>query len=124
MSYASVNDKRIQLRMHNLILGITPKGTETDHKDRNGLNNRKDNLRVTHRSVNRQNSVRTKSISGFKGVSRCSGSKKWRARISFYKQQTPIGYFSSRREAAEAYDKKALELYGPDALTNKKLGLL
>ena len=33
-----------------------------------------------------------------------------------------LGSFNNVTDAAKAYDKKAVELYGSDALTNEKLG--
>lgn len=44
-----------RLRMHHLIIGKPPKDKETDHINRNRLDNRKENLRFVSRSVNGQN---------------------------------------------------------------------
>lgn len=49
------------LRMHHVVLKVTPEylkanGLIVDHKDRNGLHNTKENLRITTRSINAINS--------------------------------------------------------------------
>jgi len=44
--------------------------------------------------------------------------KKWKARISHYKKEYRLGDFLSEEDAARAYDKKALELYGESAKLN------
>jgi hypothetical protein len=35
-----------------------------------------------------------------------------------------LGMFATAKEAAEAYDRKALEMFGNKAVTNKMMGLL
>lgn len=59
---------------------------------------------------------------GFKGVS--TSRYQFAARICVEGVNKYLGYFSSPREAALAYDQAAEELFGEFALTNKKLGLL
>ena len=46
------------------------------------------------------------------------GSGRWFAKIIFRRKEYFLGSFSNEEEAAKAYDKKALELYGPDAKLN------
>lgn len=81
-----------------------------DHIDRNGLNNRLDNLRWCTPSQNSYNAMMpTHNLySGKKGVSK-SGNK-WRARIVLNQKEIRIGTFSTIEEAKEAYDKKAQEI--------------
>jgi hypothetical protein len=125
--YLSTNDPKTkkQLFAHHLVVGKPLSGMETDHKNRNKRDNRKGNLRHVSHARNRINANLTKkSKSGFKGVSWYSPTNKWRARIGFERKKITIGYFDCPKKAAEAYDKKALELFGDFACTNYKLGLI
>ena len=58
---------------------------------------------------------RTKT-SQYIGVSK--DKNKWTARIKLNKKQIHIGNFETESEAAKAYDKKAIEIYGEFAKTN------
>lgn len=81
-----------------------------DHRDLNGLNNQKQNLRLASHGNNLHNrSVQKNNISGLKGVSP-SGSN-WRSRIGINGKYHCLGTFFSKEQAHEAYKKKALELY-------------
>jgi len=97
----------------------------TDHIDGNKKNNLSKNLRVVPAIINIMNSkLQKNNTSGFKGVRYHKGAKKWLARIGVNRKDIHLGLFKTAQEAAIAYDKKAYELYGEDALTNKKMGLL
>ena len=96
-----------------------------DHKDRNKLNNSLDNLRLaTSQENNRNIGKRTDNCSSiYKGVSFSKNNKKnpWRAGIRIGKKCIHLGYFNNEKDAAEAYDKKALELFKDFAYLNKNL---
>lgn len=93
-----------------------------DHKDRNGFNNKWENLREVTISQNAANSFRkVKNKAGFKGVKFMTDHariKPWEASIHKNGKYYYIGAFKTAEEAAKAYDKKALELYGEYAKTN------
>lgn len=112
---------RKQIWMHNQILN-TPDGLFPDHKNGNGLDNQRDNLRVCTRAQNQQNKTKTSShkTSGFKGVSWSTYHNKWRAEITISKQTKSLGYFPiySELDAALAYDKAAKKYFGEFALLN------
>jgi hypothetical protein len=56
--------------MHRLIMGVTDQKVLIDHVDRDGLNNRRSNLRIADRSLNAHNcKVREDSTTGIRGVS-------------------------------------------------------
>lgn len=106
------------LRMHNAIMGT--KGI--DHKNNDGLDNRRDNLRKATASQNSHNKSKySNNTSGYRGVYWDRRNKKWRAQIGVNGKQRRLGYFSSALEAASAYDEAALELHGEFARTNIRL---
>ena len=111
--------KSKHIKMHRLLLKI-PSGFEPDHIDGNGLNNQKLNLRIATASQNQINRGKQKNnTSGFKGVYlRRDRKKRWRAQIKFHRIIKHIGYFSSKEEAALAYNKAAVEYFGEFAKLN------
>ncbi|WP_060210534.1 HNH endonuclease [Sporosarcina koreensis] len=89
-----------------------------DHINRDGLDNRRANLRIVSQSLNLFNSgVRVNNTSGFKGVSR-SG-ERWRSRIYVDGKEKSLGVFDCKIEAALAYNESAKKLYGDHAFLNK-----
>jgi hypothetical protein len=61
--------------------------------------------------------------SGYRGV-RKHRSGKWQFEICHYGESHYSKMFVNIEDAARAYDKKAIQLRGKYAVTNKKLGLL
>ena len=113
--YASRSiNKHQQITMHREIMH-TPDDMETDHINRNGLDNRKENLRICTRSENQQNKMKSNST-GFKGVQ----VDKRRGYAYYYAHigRKHIGAFPTAIEAAKAYDAAARELYGSFACVN------
>lgn len=107
-----------QFLLHRFILQISDPLVKIDHRNGNGLDNRRENLRVSTCGQNLANrSKARKNTSGYKGVYR-SG-RKWAAMISDggHKVRT-IGRFESREDAARAYDKAAFERWGEFARLN------
>ncbi len=111
------------VKMHRLIMGLTKgDGKEVDHKNGNGVDNRRENLRICTRPENIQNQHIVRGSCKYQGVCRDRTNNKWMAYIMKNGKQTTIGLFKNKKDAARAYDKKALELYGPDAKVNFPLG--
>lgn len=107
--------------MHRLI-AKTPKGMLTDHKDGNGLNNQKENLRHATTSQNLAN-ARKKNSTGYKGVTAPAGKSKncpknWRARVMNKGKVVFEKMYGTAEEAARAYDEAARETFGEFAKTN------
>jgi hypothetical protein len=110
------------IRMHRLIM--QPQGNNfIDHKNRNGLDNRRSNLRICTMGENKRNQkIYKNNTSGFKGV--CLRNKllykikKWQARISVGGKRISLGYHKTRKEAAIAYNMAAQNLHGEYAKLN------
>lgn len=93
---------------HQLIL---PDAARVDHRDRDGLNNLRENLRECTNTENSYNRVAGKnSSSRFKGVSK-SGDK-WIAQIRLGGENRKLGSYFSEEDAARAYDEAAREGHG------------
>lgn len=113
-----VNKKSKSILMHRQILDY-PDTEEIDHINGNGLDNRKENIRICNRSQNKGNVNKySNNLSGYKGVCWCKVKKRWRVTIQYIGKQTYLGYFDDIIEAAKIYDKKARELFGKFAKTN------
>jgi hypothetical protein len=103
--------------MHRQILNFP--NTLIDHINRNGLDNRKNNLRLCNKSQNHINCKKYKNnTSGYRGVSWHKYTQKWQARIQYQNKSIRIGYFKNILECAKAYDKKAKELFKDFAVLN------
>lgn len=117
-----LGDKKSLVLMHRVIAN-TPIGVKTDHEDGNGLNNQRYNLRTCSTSQNAMNSKKaSNNTSGYKGVTWHKELGKFVARIHINGKSIHLGVFQSAKEAGEAYNKKALELFGNYALINKVKG--
>jgi hypothetical protein len=121
--YAATNaprraGKQRRIWLHRLVLGTSP-GTEIDHKNGDGLDNRRANLRRATRTQNNGNSrLRLNSKSKLKGVHFYKARHKWCARIQVNGCGKYLGEFATREEAATAYDRAARELFGEFARPN------
>lgn len=117
-----IDGKIKTLLLHREIMKVSGiKGIDIDHIDGKPLNNQKSNLRKCSRSENAVYSkIRKNNTSGYKGVHlrKCCKYKKWVSRITKNGNKIILGYFYNPIDAAKAYDKKAIELFGPFAKTN------
>lgn len=103
-------------RMQHLVLPAR-EGFFTDHINGDRLDNRRENLReVTLQQNNWNMCLNRNNKTGFKGVSMRRG--KFRATINLNNKQIHVGDFATAELAAEAYDKKAKELFGDFAKLN------
>jgi len=99
---------------------------DIDHKDHNGLNNQKENLRICTKSQNHYNTNkhRGNKTSEYKGVSFDKHRNKWFVQLKFDNKNIYIGRFDKEKDAGLAYNKKAIEVYGDYAhLNNIKDGI-
>ena len=93
--------------MHRVILKAK-KGQYVDHRDRDGLNNQRYNIRICTNTQNLQNSKKQKgTTSKYKGVYLFSKNKKWVSSITVNGKAYYLGCFKIEKEAAIAYNKAA-----------------
>lgn len=121
--YVSQEFPRKYYSLHRFILGIDDPKIFVDHKDGNGLNNQKSNLRVATNRQNCSNRGKQKNnTTGYKGVYKIKGTNSYKAcicvrvngkrKIAFQKQ------FTSAADAAMAYNLAALKIHGEFAYQN------
>lgn len=115
---ATIDSKKISL--HRFILGLSDPQVWIDHKDGDGLNCRRRNMRVATRAQNSANSRkrRGKTSSQYKGVFPGRRGKKWTAKIAVSGKQRHLGTFESEQDAAMAYNEAAREAFGEFARLN------
>jgi hypothetical protein len=105
--------RRAWIRMHILIMGR--KGI--DHRNGDGLDNQRSNLRLATGSQNNANQRPTEGhASRFKGVGRRR--QRWRAYIHVQGVFRSLGQFANEEDAARAYDTAALATWGEFAYLN------
>lgn len=108
--YAVTTRNKKQYRVHRLILGINDNNW-VDHINHNKLDNRKSNLRICTNQQNQFNRLKKNNASSkYKGVSKRKNN--WEAGIKFKGKTYYLGKYKTEEDAAKAYDKKALELFG------------
>ncbi len=120
--FSRIGKKRVSIKMHRQIIN-PPDHLFVDHINRNGLDNRKANLRPATRSQNSLNksSIKTKpSSSKYRGVSWSKSQKKWHAQIGLNGKYKFIGYFDDEIQAAKAYDEAAKHYHKEFAVLNFK----
>jgi hypothetical protein len=115
-----IGEKRTALKMHREILRMGHRdGFLVDHINRNGLDNRKENIRVTTKNINGHNCKLYKNnFSRFRGVSWYKPNKKWGASIRVLGKKIFCGLYLNPQEAAAAYDVAAVKYYGDAAILN------
>lgn len=115
-SYAVASKDGETIWMHRLIAG-DPSGLLIDHRDGNGLLNRRSNLRPATRKQNSAN--RRKNVGcQYKGVRKDRRSKGYHATVRAGGKAKYLGSFPSALAAAKAYDAAASEAFGEFAHLN------
>lgn len=117
-----IGNKQRTVMMHRQILGLNYKdGCHTDHRDGDGLNNQRVNIRVCTNHQNRFNQkIRKNTSSRFKGVHWDKSAKSWRCQIQHNRKRIYLGLFANEIKAAKAYDGAALKYFGEFARLNLK----
>ena len=106
--------------LHRLLMGVVDAGreVEVDHKNGNGVDCRRDNMRLCTHQQNMWNRSQPRTKSPYRGVSWNKRRRQWRAMIRISGRSITIGSFDDPADAARAYDEKARQLCGEFAVTN------
>lgn len=114
--YAGRTERGVTRRlvlMHRLIIGAQT-GVQVDHKDGDGLNNRRSNLRLaTYEQNMRNKGLTAANTSGLKGVHQIKSSGRWRSIIRIGGgKRVSLGVFPTKEEAYIAYAEAAVRYHG------------
>lgn len=116
--YICANVRQKFTHLHTLIMGDLSCKMKVDHISLDKYDNRRSNLRFCtdhenafNRGISRQNTL------GYKGLTKTVRGR-YGAIIGFCNQQFAVGYYSSKEEAAAAYDYAAMILHGDFARRN------
>ena len=125
-----INGKNTRIIMPRLILDIKDSKVLVDHKDRNGLNNQRYNIRKATKAQNRMNcNPKINGSSIFLGVKKKRNIRKglqkrklppkyWIASIKTNNKTKTLGTFETEIEAARAYNNAAKMYHGEFANLN------
>jgi hypothetical protein len=110
------------VKMHREIMN-PPKDKSIDHINSDGLDNRRENLRIATHAQNIMNQRPRKNTSSqYKGVSWCKRYKKYEAYINCNGKRTRLGSFRNENDAAMAYNVASERLHGEFARKNVIVG--
>ena len=117
-NYATRKYQGKMLLMHRYIMKPSF-DMQIDHINMDGLDNRRDNLRICYHVQNLMNTKKHfDNTSGYKGVCYHKLKRKWVVRINVNKKQIHLGYFIEKEDAALVYNEAALKYHGEFARLN------
>jgi hypothetical protein len=100
------------IRMHQLVMRSLP-GQVIDHKNGDGLDNRKENLRFCARFQNSWNmKIHKHNTSGIKGISWCKETQSWHAQFQHCRKKINLGCYDRIEDAEKIYAETTRKLRG------------
>jgi len=117
LSYREIKFNKTLYKAHRLAYymyhGIDPSNNDIDHEDRNGLNNKINNLRLATRLENGRNrKFQKNNTSGITGVSWHKIRKRWVATIKINGKQKYVGSFFNKEDAIQARKEAEKKYFG------------
>lgn len=111
--YAQHGAPKGKVLMHRVLLGAKDRAVFVDHRDHDGLNNRRENIRLATPCQNNRNArKRADNTSGFKGVSWHKKTRKWAAQISGKGSSRHLGLYTTPEDAHAAYVQASAAIHG------------
>lgn len=120
--YIFTDKNKSKYGLHRYILDMEDKSILVDHINRNRLDNRKCNLRLTNptgNSINR--GLQSNNKSGIVGVSWHKQNEKWEVRLKLYGKKLVIGYTTDLEEATKMRLQAELDVYGEEYAPQRHL---
>lgn len=104
-------EKQRTVLLHRVIMGLTPgDGREVDHRNGDGLDCRRANLRIVTHAENGQNRVRVHGLSRYRGVTWHVKRQAWSVRVGIDYRRVFGGYFTDEDEAGQRAAELRAEL--------------
>ena len=105
--------RELNIFLHRFLLELNDPNIYIDHINRNGLDNRKENLRLATPQQNCMNrSVQRNNTSEIPGVSWRKDRKKWRAFITINGKQLSLGCYENKEDAINARKEAEIKYFG------------
>jgi isochorismate hydrolase len=104
--------RHTHIKMHHFLFGKPQKDMFCDHINGNGLDNRRENIRITTNrgnQLNRHTVLSDQYSSRYPGVSWHKKSKKWQSQIQIEGVKFYIGCFATEKDAFDAYKEYAVD---------------
>ena len=110
--------KQKRMYLHHFVTGVDA-ATYIDHKNHNGLDCQKHNLRIATNQQNQDNSRKQVGVSSqYKGVSWNKQKQRWKAAVWTTGKPIFLGWFKNEGDAARAYNEGAKTLFGEYSCAN------
>lgn len=116
--FGKINNKNV--RLHRFILNYYDLSKEIDHINGDGLDNRKENLRICTHQENMMNQrvLPSNNSSGFIGIYMDKKSNKWIAQIKVNGKHIHLGTFENLDDATQSRKEAEIKYFGLNKCVN------
>jgi len=113
-THINTNGKDYKTGIHRILMNVVEnKNVVIDHIDRNPLNNKRENLRITTQAKNSINkSIQSNNTSGVTGVVWNSANRNWNAQIKLNRKNINLGVYKNFDDAVKARQDGELKYFG------------